>query len=139
MMASSHWRMMPFGRMAWEYPVMLELIPKYQQDPTALSRLGASLGHFCGTYPFYLVLSWLPLYLVRSRGYSPTSVARLGGFVYVLSAAICWGAVWLADRRIARGADPSPLRIAIIASSQFILSRVTYQARRGFPDRFDIP
>ena len=81
---------------------------------------GASIGHFCANYPFYLVLSWLPLYLVRSQGYSLAAMARLGGAVYALSAAICCGAAWLTDRRIARGADPSRVRITIIASSQFI-------------------
>ena len=81
---------------------------------------GASIGHFCANYPFYLVLSWLPLYLVRSQGYSLATMARLGGALYALSTAICYGAAWFTDRRIVRGADPSRVRIAIIAASQFI-------------------
>ncbi len=81
---------------------------------------GASIGHFCANYPFYLLLSWLPLYLVKSQGYSLTAMARLGGVVYALSAAICCGGAWLADRRIAHGADPGRVRISIIAASQFV-------------------
>ena len=30
-----------------------------------LSFWGASVGHFCITYPWYFILLWLPLYLVR--------------------------------------------------------------------------
>lgn len=94
--------------------------PKFRELLAKRELWGASIGHFCANYPFYLVLSWLPLYLIKSHGYSLTAMARLGGVVYALSAAICCGAAWLADRRIARGADPSRVRIAIIASSQFI-------------------
>src|SRR6185369_1113204 len=31
---------------------------------------GSGLGHFSSNYTFYLMLSWLPLYLVRERGFS---------------------------------------------------------------------
>jgi MFS family permease len=94
--------------------------PRFRELLAKRELWGASLGHFCANYPFYLVLSWLPLYLVRSHGYSLAAMARLGGAVYALSAAICCGAAWLVDRRIARGTDPCSVRITIIASSQFI-------------------
>jgi MFS family permease len=94
--------------------------PRFRELLAKRELWGASIGHFCANYPFYLVLSWLPLYLVRSQGYSLAAMARLGGTVYALSAAICCGTAWLVDRRIARGADPSRVRITIIASSQFI-------------------
>ena len=94
--------------------------PTFRELLSKRELWGASIGHFCANYPFYLVLSWLPLYLVKSQGYSLTAMARLGGVVYALSAAICCGAAWLADRRIARGADPSRVRIRIIAAAQCI-------------------
>ena len=94
--------------------------PRFRELLAKRELWGASLGHFCANYPFYLVLSWLPLYLVRSQGYSLAAMAGLGGTVYALSAAICCGAAWLVDRKIARGADPCRVRITIIASSQVI-------------------
>lgn len=94
--------------------------PRFRQLLGKRELWGASLGHFCANYPFYLVLFWLPLYLVRSHGYSLAAMARLGGAVYALSAAICCGAARLVDRRIAPGTDPCRGRITIIAASQFI-------------------
>ncbi|HVC01733.1 MAG TPA: MFS transporter [Steroidobacteraceae bacterium] len=94
--------------------------PKFRELLAKRELWGASIGQFCALYPFYLVLSWLPLYLVKSQGYSLTAMARLGGIVYALSAAICCGAAWLADRSIARGADPGRVRIKIIAAAQCI-------------------
>ena len=81
---------------------------------------GASIGHFCSNYPFYLVLSWLPLYLVRSQGFSITSMAELGGAVYGMSTVVCLGAGWIADRWIAQGANLSRVRMSMICASYFI-------------------
>ncbi len=77
---------------------------------------GASIGHFCSNYPFYMVLSWLPLYLVKSQGYSITAMAKLSGVVYALAAIVCYGSGWLADRWIARGASTSHVRLAMICT-----------------------
>jgi MFS family permease len=77
---------------------------------------GASIGHFCSNYPFYMVLSWLPLYLVKSQGYSITAMAQLCGVVYALAAIVCFGSGWLADRWIAAGANASHVRLVMICS-----------------------
>lgn len=81
---------------------------------------GASIGHFCSNYPFYLVLSWLPLYLVRSQGYSIAAMAQVGGLVYGLSMLICLGAGWIADRWISAGAGLSRVRMTMICVSYII-------------------
>jgi sugar phosphate permease len=81
---------------------------------------GASIGHFCYNYPFYLVLSWLPLYLVRSQGYSIAAMARLGGLVYGMAMLICLGSGWIADRWISAGAGLSRVRLTMICVSYFI-------------------
>ena len=67
-------------------------------------------------YPFYMVLSWLPLYLVKSQGYSISAMAKLSGVVYALATVVCLGSGWLADRWIARGASTSKVRMAMICS-----------------------
>ena len=77
---------------------------------------GASLGHFCANYPLFVVFSWLPLYLVKSQGFSITAMARLGGVVYGLATATCLAGGWLADRWIATGAATSRVRLTMICS-----------------------
>jgi MFS family permease len=77
---------------------------------------GASIGHFCANYPLYMVLSWLPLYLVKSQGFSISAMARLGGVVYGLATVTCLAGGWLADRWIAAGAATSRVRLAMICS-----------------------
>jgi MFS family permease len=71
---------------------------------------GTSIGHFCANYPFYLVLSWLPLYLVKTHGFTLTQMAQLGGLVYVLSAALVLVFGYLADRWMARGGSSTLVR-----------------------------
>jgi len=72
--------------------------------------LGASLGHFCGNYAIYFMLSWIPLYLVKARGISVTHMAEIGGLIYLAySASICF-AGWLADRLVRAGANASRVR-----------------------------
>lgn len=78
---------------------------------------GAALGHFCSNYPYFLVLSWLPLYLVKQQGYSIVAMAWLGGAVYLLSAVCGVIGARIADRLITRGDDPSRVRKAMMMAS----------------------
>lgn len=94
--------------------------PPFRELLTKRQLWGASIGHFCSNYPFYLVLSWLPLYLVRSQGFSIASMARLGGAVYGMSAVVCLCAGWIADRWISRGAALNRVRLSMICVSQVI-------------------
>lgn len=88
--------------------------PPFRELLSKRQLWGASIGHFCANYPFYMVLSWLPLYLVKSQGYSIAAMAQLCGVVYALATIICFGSGWLADRWIARGANISNIRLAMI-------------------------
>ena len=94
--------------------------PPFRELLSKRQLWGASIGHFCQSYPFYLVISWLPLYLVKSQGYSLAAMARLGGIVYGLSTVVCLSAGWLADRWIAGGADSSRVRMTMITLCCFI-------------------
>jgi MFS family permease len=71
---------------------------------------GASLGHVCGNYGFYFVTSWMPLYLVKARGFSVAQMATTGGVVYLAFAAAAIGGGWLTDRLIASGASGNVVR-----------------------------
>src|SRR6266849_4993778 len=61
---------------------------------------GASLGQFCAAYAFYFVISWLPLYLVKSRGLSVGQMAEIGGLIYLVYAASSYSVGWLSDQWI---------------------------------------
>lgn len=65
----------------------------------------ASLGHFCGNYVFYFVIWWLPLYLVKARGFSVPQMAVIGGVMYLVYAASCQVTGWLSDLWIQKGAS----------------------------------
>ncbi len=75
---------------------------------------GSALGHFCNNYPYFLVLSWLPLYLVKQQGYSITAMAWLGGAVYLLSAIFGVIGARIADRWIARGGSQNRVRKTMV-------------------------
>ncbi|MBS0366202.1 MAG: MFS transporter [Proteobacteria bacterium] len=68
---------------------------------------GASLGHFAGNYNYYLILSWLPAFLVNERGLSMQRMAVVAGSAYLLNALSAVAAGWLAARRSGPGRSPS--------------------------------
>jgi MFS family permease len=63
---------------------------------------GTSLGLFSANYTFYFMLSWLPFYVVRERGFSTAEMASLTGGAYVVHALSGLAAGWLIDRAVAR-------------------------------------
>jgi MFS family permease len=63
---------------------------------------GTGLGLFSADYSFYFMLTWLPFYLVRERGFSTVEMATLTGGAYVIHALSALGAGWAVDRVIAR-------------------------------------
>jgi len=50
---------------------------------------GSCLGNFCQTYTLYLVLSWLPVYLVKTHGLTMAQMTPLGAGIFALSAVTC--------------------------------------------------
>jgi ACS family D-galactonate transporter-like MFS transporter len=69
-----------------------------------------SLYHFTGTYALYFVIAWLPLYLVRVRGYDIADMALLTALFYLAQTVGAAGSAWIADRLIAGGSDVSVVR-----------------------------
>jgi MFS family permease len=97
------------------------LAARAEAPPPAFSELlsrpslwGASLGQFCNNYFFYFVISWLPLYLVKSRGFSLAEMAKIGGLIYVVFAISSFLVGRLTDRWIAaRESDTLPRKTAL--------------------------
>ena len=78
---------------------------------------GAALGHFASNYGFYFVISWLPLYLVKSRGFSVSQMAVIGGLIYVTYAASSLVTGWACDRWMAAGGSDNRVRKTFIVAS----------------------
>jgi ribulose-5-phosphate 4-epimerase/fuculose-1-phosphate aldolase/MFS family permease len=47
---------------------------------------GTSVAHFSANYTYYFMLTWLPLYLVRERGFSTAAMAGITGSAYLVNA-----------------------------------------------------
>jgi MFS family permease len=68
---------------------------------------GTALGLFCANYVFFFMMFWLPVYLVRERGFSMAQMASLISASYVVmgSCALLGGAG--IDRYIKAGGSPN--------------------------------
>lgn len=90
--------------------------PSYAAILSHREAWGAAWGHFSANYLFYFILSWMPLYLVKARGYSLSQMAELGGVIYLAYAASIALSGWVTDRAIAGGASINGTRkIAAVA------------------------
>lgn len=94
--------------------------PSYLAIVSHREAWGAALGHFAANYLFYFVLSWMPLYLVKARGYSVGQMAELGGVIYLAYAASIAFSGWVTDRAIAGGASINGTRKAAAVASHIV-------------------
>jgi len=78
---------------------------------------GTGLGLFSSNYVFYFMLSWLPSYLVRERGYSTIEMAQLAGSAYVVMAVSSLVAGWVIDRFIRRGGSANGAYKSVMAAA----------------------
>ena len=81
-----------------------DLAPGFAELLSKREMWGAMFGHFCNNYSYFLVLSWLPLYLTKQQGFSLTTMAWLGGAVYLISSITGVLGARLVDGWIGRGA-----------------------------------
>jgi MFS family permease len=64
---------------------------------------GTGLGLLSANYTFYFMLSWLPSYLVRERGFTTLEMGGMVGSAYLVNALSALLGGWAADKYIARG------------------------------------
>jgi MFS transporter, ACS family, D-galactonate transporter len=78
------------------------------------SAWGAFLGHFCGNYFWFFLLTWLPTYLVTERAYPMAKMVRVSSIAYfaIATATLCAG--WISDRWIAAGGTPTRVRKTVV-------------------------
>ncbi|MCC6589873.1 MAG: MFS transporter [Bryobacterales bacterium] len=111
------------GSMLWLIPWMI-FAPKEKKVHDAPSTANVSFGEllanrqlwatsfgmFCLGYVWYFMLTWLPSYLVRERGFSMKEMAVLGSAPFFVMAIATVSGGWLSDRWIRNGASPTKVR-----------------------------
>ena len=76
---------------------------------------GAAVGHFSVIYQLYLMLTWLPLYLVRQRHLSMNAMAKTAAVYFLFDAAAGVAIGWLSDSFIRHGYAPTRVRKSVMA------------------------
>jgi MFS family permease len=77
---------------------------------------GSCLGGFCDSYALYFVLSWLPLYLVKARGFSMAQMAQTGAAVYDAAALTSILTGWVSDHWLRVGAGTNRVRMSALVT-----------------------
>jgi len=73
-------------------------------------------GNACGGYIWYLMLSWLPSYLVMSLHFNLTKMGVYGSLIFVATGLTDIAAGWASDRMIRSGWSASKVRIRMAAA-----------------------
>jgi ACS family D-galactonate transporter-like MFS transporter len=92
----------------------LRAAPSIAQILAQRSAWGAFLGHFCGNYFWFFLLTWLPTYLVNERGFPMQRMINVSTAAYLAIAAATMCAGWISDRWIASGASPTRVRKTVV-------------------------
>lgn len=140
-LAVSHygWRAMflmaGFGSLLWLVPWLLVT----KTDPPTVSEAkksgpgwreilqkqqlwGTSIGMFALGYVLYFLLSWLPSYLVKERGFSMNSMATFGSIPFWAMAVSSLLGGWTSDRWISSGREAGKIRKLYAAGGLFLCS-----------------
>lgn len=107
--------------------------PSYAAMLARRETWGAVLGMFTSNYPYFIVLSWLPLYLVKQQGYSLQAMAWLAGGIYLAGAVINLVGGPQIDRLAARSGDGPRLRKGLIIASSLIAAACMLVCALGSP------
>lgn len=91
--------------------------PSYWTMLRQRAMWGSGLGHFCFNYGYYFVLTWLPLYLVKARGFSVTQMAVIGSGLYCMYSLSAAFTGWISDRWIVSSGDVNRVRKTFMVTS----------------------
>jgi MFS transporter, ACS family, D-galactonate transporter len=79
---------------------------------------GTCICQFCFNYASYFLVTWLPFYLVRSRGLSMGQMARVGGLVFCMSAISSMVCGKFSDAWVGAGSTPTNVRKGLAVTGQ---------------------
>jgi MFS family permease len=89
--------------------------PKFVEILKQRGLWGTSLGNFSENYTFYFILTWLPEYLVKARGFSLQTMATVASTAYLINAAAAFVGGWISDVWIRSGRPANVIYKAIMA------------------------
>jgi ACS family D-galactonate transporter-like MFS transporter len=101
-------------------------VPNTAQILMQRSAWGTFLGLFCGQYYSYFLITWLPYYLMRQRGFSTEAMATTAGAAFLGMAVSALLAGWLSDRWIERGASPTLVRKTLTGGGLGLASVIAF-------------
>ena len=78
------------------------------------------IAHFCATYSLYFVVTWLPLYLVQSRGLTIQHMTYLATLGFLAQGACAFLVGWESDRWTRSGRDEGQCRRWIMVAGGVI-------------------
>ncbi|HUI62906.1 MAG TPA: MFS transporter [Steroidobacteraceae bacterium] len=81
---------------------------------------GTALGHFCGNYTFYFMLSWLPYYLVTERGFSNLEMSRFASSAFLVNAVFAMSGGWCIDRFVKRGVSANAAYKSVLGAAALV-------------------
>jgi MFS transporter, ACS family, D-galactonate transporter len=109
-------------------------------EPSILKMLrlkcawGSFVGHFCGNYFYYFLLTWLPAFLVQEEHLSIGAMSQLTSAVFFLIACSTMVCGFVSDRLIARGVSPTIVRRSLASGGLLVASTlILFSAVRGNP------
>jgi MFS family permease len=111
------WSRVEISKPAAPAPSSVDSQPSFSQILQRRELWGASLGHFASNYGYYFIVSWLPFYLVKSRGFSLGSMVAIASWAYLLNALSALAMGWFADRWIRAGRSPTIVYKSIMAAN----------------------
>jgi MFS family permease len=81
---------------------------------TSYRAWGTFIGNFCGGYVWYLMLSWLPTYLVTQRHMNLTSMGIFGSLLFGVTGISSIVTGLITDRMIHKGRSASKVRLGFM-------------------------
>jgi MFS transporter, ACS family, D-galactonate transporter len=77
---------------------------------------GTFIGNFCGGYVWYLMLSWMPSYLVTERHMNLAKMGVIGSLLFAVTGITSILSGVITDRLIRRGCSASKVRLGFMVS-----------------------
>ena len=114
------WPWMNFARTLPPPPVRtIDIHPSYREMLSKRAAWGAFLGYFSSNFSFFTLVSWLPTYLVKVRGFTLQQMGIVGGITFfsIIAAASVIAGI-LSDRLILRGWPVSFVRKSCVVLGQ---------------------
>jgi MFS family permease len=96
-------------------------VPAFREILSRRGLWGASIGQFASNYVYYFILSWLPFYLVKTRGFSIGSMTAVASFAYVLNAGSALFMGWITDRWIKGGVSTTLIYKSIMGITHIVV------------------